>query len=129
MVPIGAASVRPARTAGGCRRLRVLGEETAEHSSTSPPPQAGREPLFAPLLPRHVLRRHRDRGVGARLPADPAEAGGAGVRLPGALPGCRSRDESGVGDRGRPVLPVPVGVLLEARELRELAVQQHAGLR
>ncbi|MEQ2175299.1 hypothetical protein GOODEAATRI_016667 [Goodea atripinnis] len=71
----------------------------------------------SPLRPSHVIGRHGDGGVGAQLPADPAEAGRAGVRLPGALLGCGSRDESGVGDRRRPVLPVPVGVLLEAGEL------------
>lgn len=77
----------------------------------------------------HVDRRARDGRVGPRVPADAAEAGRAGVRLPGALPGRGSRDEPGVGDRRRPVLPVPVGVLLEAGEHRQLAVQQHAGFR
>lgn len=77
----------------------------------------------------NVVCCHRDGGVGAQLPADTAQACRAGVRLPGALSGCGSRDEPGVGDRRRPVLPVSVGVLLEAGEHRELAVQQHSGLR
>uniref|UniRef100_A0A3Q3EW50 Transmembrane protein 47 n=2 Tax=Eupercaria TaxID=1489922 RepID=A0A3Q3EW50_9LABR len=63
-------------------------------------------PPISILLPRHVVRCHRDGGVGAQLPADAAEAGRAGVRVPGALPGCGSRDEPGVGDCRRPVLPV-----------------------
>lgn len=97
-------------------------------------PSAGRTlirlPHFLPFLrPRHDVRCHRDGRVGAQLPADTPEAGRTGVRLLGALPGCGSRDEPGMGDCWRPVLPVPVGVLLEAGEHGELAVQQHSGIR
>ena len=149
----GAASVQ-ARNAGRLRRHQLSSDFPARLSRTSTPHTArlegvhqhthththtlsdihrtGPPPLSLlafPLQPRHVVRCHRDGGVGAQLPADSAQAGRAGVRLPGALPGRGSRDEPGVGDRRRPVLPVPVGVLLEAGEHRELAVQQHAGLR
>lgn len=139
-------SVRPARNAGGCggtsssgsssntlHRLPSLTlaytlrlEGIHQHPHRHPPRVLNRS---SPLQSRHVVCCHRDRGVSAQLPADAAEAGRAGVRLPGALPGCGSRDEPGVGDCRRPVLPVPVGVLLEAREQRELALQQHAGFR
>lgn len=101
------------------------GRDRSTHTSTS---SAGFKPS-SPLQPRHVLCCHRDGGVGAQLPADSAEAGRLGVRFLGALLGCRRRDEPGVGDCRRPVLPVAVGVLLEAGEHRELAVQQHPGLR
>lgn len=146
-------SVRSARNAGRLRRHQLSSDFPARLSRTSTPHTARLEGIhqhthtlthtqrhppdrFPPsstprlsLQPRHVVCCHRDGGVGAQLPADSAQAGRAGVRLPGAVPGCGSRDEPGVGDRRRPVLPVPVGVLLEAGEHRELAVQQHAGLR
>lgn len=114
---------QPSRTVEGTDGTIHL--RTYRHSSPPSPP--------APVLAspaRHVLCCHRDGGGGgAQLPADASEAGRAGVRLPGALPGRGSRDEPGVGDGRRPVLPLPVGVLLEAGEHRELAVQQHVGLR
>lgn len=75
---------------------------------------------------RHGLIRERS-GGSARVGVDAPEVGGSGVYFPRAVPGCRGRAESGVGHRGWPVPPVPVGVLLEARCLRDLAVQQHAG--
>lgn len=134
-------SVRPARNAGGCGGTSGSSSISAQtshlhspvhphtvwkrHTDTLRHTRRGTEPL----QPRHVVCCHRDGGVGAQLPADTAEAGRAGVRLPCALPGCGRRDEPGVGDCRRPVLSVSVGVLLEAGEHRELAVQQHAGFR
>ena len=77
----------------------------------------------------HVLSRERNgRGV-ARLAAHAPEVGGACLRVPRAVPGRGCRHESRVGDGGRPVLPVPVGGLLEAREQRQLAVHEHPRLR
>lgn len=65
-------------------------------------------------------------GGGARVGADPAEAGRAGVHLPGAVSGPGGRAESRLG-HGRPsVLPVPVGVLPETRQLGHLALRVHA---
>ncbi len=144
-------SVRPARNAGGCGGTSGSGSGSSSSNNNTllrlpcltlahtlrlegihQHPHRHRPRVLnrsLPLHPRHVVCCHRNGGVGAQLPADSAEAGRAGVRLPGALPGCGSRDEPGVGDCRRPVLPVPVGVLLEASEQRELALQQHAGFR
>ncbi|XP_053511736.1 translation initiation factor IF-2-like [Artibeus jamaicensis] len=65
-------------------------------------------------------------GGGPCVGADPAEAGRAGVHLPGAVsgPGCRA--EPGLGHGRPPVLPVPVGVLPETRQLGHLALGVHA---
>ncbi|XP_019611093.2 uncharacterized protein LOC109460286 isoform X1 [Rhinolophus sinicus] len=65
-------------------------------------------------------------GGGARVGADPAEAGRAGVHLPGAVSGPGGRAEPGLGHGRPPVLPVPVGVLPEARQLGHLALRVHA---
>lgn len=93
----------------------------------------GRRQRVLPLLLLSSPRPHgfvRQRyGRGARLGADPAEAGGTGVHLPGAVPGPGSRAEPRLGDGGPPVLPVPVGVLPQARQLGELALRVHAAQR
>lgn len=68
-------------------------------------------------------------GGGARLGVDPAEAGGTGVHLPGAVPGPGSRAEPRLGDGGPPVLPVPLGVLSQARQLGQLALRVDAAQR
>lgn len=86
-------------------------------------------PLLLPPSPRpHGFVRQRH-GRGARLGADPSEAGGTGVHLPGAVPGSGRRAEPRLGDGGPPVLPVPVGVLPQARKLGELALRVHAAQR
>lgn len=65
-------------------------------------------------------------GGGARVGADPAEAGRAGVHLPGAVSGPGGRAEPGLGHGRPPVLPVPVGVLPETRQPGHLALRVHA---
>lgn len=65
-------------------------------------------------------------GGGARVGANPAEAGRAGVHLSGAVSGPGGRTEPGLGHGRPPVLPVPVGVLPETRQLGHLALRVHA---
>lgn len=74
----------------------------------------------------HVFIRERNRG-GAGVAADAAEVGGPGVRAAGAVPGRRGRSEPGLGHGRWPVLSVHVGVLLEARHIRGVVLQQHTG--
>lgn len=91
------------------------------------------EPAWRPRLRLAVRLRRPGHGFGgqrhgggARVGADPAEAGRAGVHLPGAVSGPGSRAEPGLGHGRPPVLPVPVGVLPEARQLGHLALRVHA---
>lgn len=71
--------------------------------------------LSDPLAAHGFLQQRH--GGGALLRADPPQAGGAGVHLPGAVSGSGSPAEPGLGDGGSPVVPVPLGELLPGRQL------------
>lgn len=94
----GAAHRRKRLNAGGCSGSNnsLTGQALFPTAARNTHLLSALSPL---LRPRHDVRCHRNGGVDAQLPADAAEAGRTGVRLPGALSGRGSRDEPGVGDR------------------------------
>uniref|UniRef100_A0A803SZG1 Transmembrane protein 47 n=1 Tax=Anolis carolinensis TaxID=28377 RepID=A0A803SZG1_ANOCA len=77
-----------------------------------------------PPPPAHGFS-HQRHGGSARLGADPAQAGGAGLHLPGLVPGPGRRAQPGLGHGRPPVLPLPLGVLHQTRPVRHLALQDY----
>lgn len=127
-LPAACESLSPPLVSAGLSASPSSRPFCAELGSCSPRGRRQRSVLL--LLPSgpHGFGRQRH-GGGARLGADPAEARGAGVHLPGAMPGPRSRAEPRLGDGGPPVLPVPLGVLPQARQLGQLALRVDAAQR
>ena len=76
------------------------------------------------LSTKYGFIREQNRG-GARVLVDASEVGGLGVRLPCSVSGCRGRVEPGVGHGGRPILPLSVGIMLEASHVRNMGMQHH----
>lgn len=105
-----------------CRRFSVRKVQLqALRTLLASSPASGR----AAAAPGHGFGWQRH-GRGASVGADPAQAGRAGVHLLGAVSGSGSCSEPGLGHRGPPVLPVPVGVLPETRQPGYLALRVHA---
>lgn len=99
------------------RRARVVGVRSRVSAC-----YGGRRPARTPLLLLGFFLRRRPRGVvrredhvdERRVRAEALQADRAAVRLPGAVPGPGGAAQSGLG-HSRPLLPVPVGVVLPVR--------------